>query len=46
MLMAQLDLPVGAAFARLRGHAFATGITVADAAAAVVARRLVLKGDS
>ena len=46
MLMAQLDLPVGAAFARLRGHAFAAGVTVADAAAAVVARRLVLKGDS
>ena len=46
MLMAQLDLPVGAAFARLRGHAFAAGVTVADAGAAVVARRLVLKGDS
>ena len=46
MLMTQLDLPVGVAFARLRGHAFATGVTVADAAAAVVARRLVLKGDS
>ncbi len=46
MVMAQLDLPVGAAFARLRGHAFATGSTVADIAAAVVARALVLKGDS
>ncbi len=46
MLMAQLDLPVGAAFARLRGHAFAAGVTVADAAAAVVARSLVLKGDA
>ena len=45
MLMAQLDLPVGAAFARLRGHAFAAGITVADAAAAVVSRSLVLNGD-
>jgi hypothetical protein len=45
MLMAQLDLPVGAAFARLRGHAFAAGVTVADAAAAVVARSLVLNVD-
>ena len=40
MVMAQLDLPVGAAFARLRGHAFATGVTVADVAAAVVARQV------
>jgi len=46
MLMAQLDLPVGTAFARLRAHAFAAGVTVSDAAAAVVARSLVLKGDS
>jgi len=46
MLMAQLDLPVGTAFARLRAHAFAAGVTVSDAAAAVVARSLVLNGDS
>ena len=46
MVMAQLDLPVGAAFARLRGHAFAAGVTVAEVAAAVVARSLMLKGDS
>ena len=36
MVMAQLDLPVGAAYARLRGHAFAAGVTLAAAAAAVV----------
>ena len=46
MLMAQLDLPVGAAYARLRGHAFASGMTVADVAAAMVARTLILNGDS
>jgi hypothetical protein len=46
MLMAQLDLPVGAAYARLRGHAFASGMTVADVAAAMVARTLMLNGDS
>lgn len=46
MVMAQLDLPVGAAFARLRGHAFADGVTVAEIADAVVARTLWLKGDS
>lgn len=46
MLMGQLDLPVGAAFARLRGHAFATGVTVANVAAAVVSRRLLVPDDS
>ncbi len=30
MVMAQLALPVGAAYARLRGHAFASGRTVAS----------------
>lgn len=45
MVMAQLDLPVGAAFARLRGHAFATGLTLAEAAVAVVTGRLLLTGD-
>jgi len=40
ILMNQLDLPVGAAFARLRGHAFANGGTMADVAHDVVNRRL------
>jgi GAF domain-containing protein len=40
MLIDQLDLPVGAAFARLRAHAFATGATVADLARDVVSGRL------
>lgn len=32
MVMAHLDLPAGAAFARLRGHAFAAGLTLAEVA--------------
>ena len=43
MVMAQLDLPVGAAYARLRGHAFASGLALA--AAAVVTGRLQLRRD-
>lgn len=40
IVMNQLDLPVGAAFARLRGHAFANGDTMAEVAHEVVTRHL------
>jgi hypothetical protein len=40
IVMNQLDLPVGAAFARLRGHAFATDGTMAEVAHDVVTRHL------
>jgi len=40
IVMNQLDLPVGAAFARLRGHAFATSSTMAEVAHDVVTRHL------
>lgn len=46
MLIDQLDLPVGAAFARLRGHAFAHGIKVTDVAREVVAGTLVFRPDA
>jgi hypothetical protein len=45
IIMNQLDLPVGAAFSRLRGHAFATGGTMAEVAHDVVGRQLRLVGD-
>ncbi|MET0865457.1 MAG: GAF and ANTAR domain-containing protein [Nakamurella sp.] len=45
IIMNQLDLPVGAAFARLRGHAFAIGQTMAEVAHDVVTRHLQLTGD-
>lgn len=40
MLIDQLDLPVDAAFARLRAHAFSTGSTVAQVARDVVSGKL------
>jgi hypothetical protein len=40
IVMNQLALPVGAAFARLRGHAFATGGTMAEVAHDVVTQQL------
>jgi len=40
VVMNQLALPVGAAFDRLRGHAFATGGTMAEVAHDVVTRHL------
>jgi GAF domain-containing protein len=45
MVAAQLDLPVADALARLRAHAFATGRTVKDVSADVVARRLRFEED-
>jgi hypothetical protein len=46
MIMDQLDLTVGAAFARLRAHAFATDSSVADVAHEIVNRRLRFPSDS
>jgi hypothetical protein len=46
MIMDQLDLSVGAAFARLRAHAFATDSSVADVAHEIVNRRLRFPSDS
>jgi len=46
MIMDQLDLSVGAAFARLRAHAFATDNSVADIAQEIVNRRLRFPSDS
>jgi len=46
MIMDQLDLTVGAAFARLRAHAFATDSTVAEVAHEIVNRRLRFPSDS
>ena len=46
MIMDQLELTVGAAFARLRAHAFATDSTVADVAHEIVTRRLRFPSDS
>ena len=45
VIIAQLHLPVGAAYARLSGHAFVTGTTMAVAAHDVVAHRLLLPED-
>jgi GAF domain-containing protein len=45
MIMDQLDLTVGAAFARLRAHAFATDSSVADVAHEIVNRRLRFPSD-
>jgi hypothetical protein len=42
VITASLHLPVGAAYARLSGHAFVTGTTMAVVAHDVVARRLLL----
>ena len=46
IVMNQLDLPVGAAFARLRGHAFAADDTMAAIAHDVVIGRLRLSVDT
>ena len=46
MIMDQLDPTVGAAFARLRAHAFATDSTVAEVAHEIVNRRLRFPSDS
>jgi hypothetical protein len=45
VISASLHLPVGAAYARLSGHAFVTGTTMAVVAHDVVARRLLLPED-
>ncbi|MEP6561646.1 MAG: GAF and ANTAR domain-containing protein [Nakamurella sp.] len=42
IVMNQLSLPVGAAFARLRGHAFAAGETMAEVAHDVITHQLLL----
>jgi hypothetical protein len=46
MVMGQLDLPAGAACARLRAHAFATDATLADVADGVLTHRLRLADDT
>jgi hypothetical protein len=45
VISASLHLPVGAAYARLSGHAFVTGTTMAVVAHDVVAHRLLLPED-
>ncbi len=45
MIMDQLDLTVGAAFARLRAHAFATDSAVAEVAHEIVSRKLRFPSD-
>jgi hypothetical protein len=45
MLSVLLGVDIAAAYARLRGHAFAAGLPLAEAAAAVVAGTLRLDGD-
>jgi len=45
MIMAALDMGATEALVRLRGHAFAYGMTASEAAWAVVERRLTLDGD-
>jgi len=45
MLSVQLGVDIAAAYARLRGHAFAAGLPLVEAAAAVVAGTLRLDGD-
>jgi hypothetical protein len=46
IVMSQLDLSVGAAFARLQGHAFATSSSLAEVANAVIDHRLHLSRDA
>jgi AmiR/NasT family two-component response regulator len=43
VLMAQLDLTATAALARLRAHAYATGMTATDVARDILERRLRLE---
>jgi GAF domain-containing protein/ANTAR domain-containing protein len=45
MLSVHLGVDIAAAYARLRGHAFAAGLPLADVAAAVVAGTLRIDGD-
>jgi len=45
MLASRLHISVDDAFALLRSQAFATGVELADVAAAVVERRLDLSGE-
>ena len=45
MLMVQLGVPMGEAFARLRAYAYAHDRRLADVARDIVARRLRLQGD-
>jgi hypothetical protein len=46
MLQVQLGVPLEAAMARMRAYAFVNGRTLADVAADIVARRLILERDS
>ena len=45
MIIAQLDVDAAEALARLRGYAFAQGLTASEAAWAIVQRRVVLGAD-
>jgi hypothetical protein len=45
MIIAQLDVDAAEAVARLRGYAFAQGLTASEAAWAIVQRRVVLDAD-
>jgi hypothetical protein len=45
MIIAQLDVDAAEALARLRGYAFAQGLTASEAAWAIVQRRVVLEAD-
>jgi hypothetical protein len=46
MIAVQLGVPIWEALARIRAHAFATGLPVNDVAAEIVARRLRFTGDT